>query len=97
MIVSFLLRIALVLAGLVFAATLVVVLVLLATLWSLRALWGRLTGRPVAPFAMRFGPRAGFENVMRRAPPAATRTPRADAASQGVGDVTDVEPRQLRP
>ena len=97
MIVSFLLRTVLVLAGLVFAASLLVVLVLLAALWSLRALWGRLTGRPVAPFVMRFGPRAGFDTMMRRAPPAPSRTPRADAAGQRAGDVTDVEPRELRP
>ena len=100
LILSFLLRTFLVLAGLVVAASLVVVCVLLLALWSLRAFWGRLTGRPVRPFAMRFGPRAGFEEMMRRARPA-SRTPRADATAgprpraRGL-EATDVVAREPR-
>ncbi|MBC5785890.1 hypothetical protein H8N03_23325 [Ramlibacter sp. USB13] len=98
LILSFLLRAVLVLAGLVFVASLFAVFVLLLALWSVRALWARLTGRPVHPFGMRFGPRQGFEEMMRRASGAASRTPRADAAAGSprvrLGDVTDVEPRQ---
>lgn len=99
-ILSFLFRVLLVAAGLVFAASLLVVFVLLLALWSLGALWARLTGRPVTPFTMRMGPRAAFDEAMRRAqsPAAASRTPRADAAA-GAGargrlaDVTDVDPK----
>ena len=98
LIASFLLRTLLVLAGLVFAASLVVVFVLLLALWSVRAIWARLTGRPVNPFVVRFGPRQGFEEMVRRARAPASRTPRADAAAGPVrgrlADVTDVEPRQ---
>jgi hypothetical protein len=93
-ILSFLLRILLVAAGLVFAASVLVVFVLLLALWSLRALWARLTGRPVTPFVMRMGPRDAFDEMMRRAGP--SRTPRADAAAGvpgRIGDVTDVEPK----
>jgi uncharacterized membrane protein len=95
LIASLLVRTALVLVGLVFAASLLVVFVLLLALWSLRALWARVTGRPARPFVMRFGPRQGFEEMVRRARPA-SRTPRADAAAgRGrLGDVSDVEPRR---
>lgn len=95
---SFLLRLLLVAAGLVFAASIVVVFVLLLAVWSIGALWARLAGRPASPFVMRMGPRRAFEEVVRRAP-AASRTPRADAAA-GPGavppTVTDVEARELR-
>lgn len=98
LILNFLLRVLLVAAGLVFAASLLVVFCVLMALWSLRALWARLTGRPVTPFVMRMGPRAAFEEAMRRAhaPSEPSRTPRADAAAgpRGrIGDVTDVEPK----
>lgn len=92
------LRLFLLAAGLVAAAVVAVVFCLLVTAWLLRAGWARLTGRPFAPFGVRFGPRAAFETMMRRAAAAgASRTPRADAATGGrrgrPGDVTDVEPK----
>lgn len=96
-ILNFLLRALLLAAGLVFAASLLVVFVVLLALWSLRSLWARLTGRPVTPFVMRMGPRAAFDEAMRRAQATApSRTPRADAAAGPRGrlaDVTDVEPK----
>lgn len=99
---SFLLRLLLIAAGLVMAAGLAVVFALLLSAWLLRAAWCRLTGRPVSPFAMGSGPRNVFEEMMRRAQAqqAGSRTPRADAsapAARGRGrllDVTDVEPKQ---
>ncbi|TWO72753.1 hypothetical protein FN976_04270 [Caenimonas sedimenti] len=92
-ILSFVFRLFLLAAGLVFAASLAVVFVIVLALWLLRAGWARLTGRPVMPFVMRMHPRNGF--AMYRRAGAASRTPRADAAPLGrVGDVTDVEPKQ---
>jgi hypothetical protein len=97
-ILSFLLRVLLLAAGLVLAASLAGVVLLLLALWSVRALWARLTGRQAAPFVMRFGPRRAFDDMMRRAG-AGSRTPRADAVAGAHGqlaavrDVTDVEPR----
>lgn len=95
LIFSLLLRLVLLVAGLVFAASLAVVFVLLLSWWALRALWAGVTGRPVMPFAMRMGPRGAFEEMMRRAAQPASRTPRADAARAPgrIGDVTDVEPK----
>jgi len=94
---SFLFRVLVLAAGLVMAAVLACVFVLLLSAWLLRAAWARLTGRPVSPFATRMGPRGAFEEMMRRArPQPATRTPRADAAAMGRGrlaDVSDVEPK----
>jgi hypothetical protein len=90
--VSFILRLVLLAAGLVFAASLAVVFVIVLTLWVLRAGWAKLTGRTVTPFVVRMHPRDGFAMYRRTAE---SRTPRADAAPLGrVGDVTDVEPKQ---
>ena len=82
-----LLRLLLVLAAAIFAASLILAFAVLFVLWGLRALWARLTGQTVAPFVMRVDPRSGFRRVYR-APP-----------SPGGGhlqDVTDVEPKQPR-
>ncbi|HXD40455.1 MAG TPA: hypothetical protein VN649_07825 [Ramlibacter sp.] len=91
---TFLLRLFLIGAGLVFAASLAVAAALLVALWSIRAVWAKLTGRPVVPFVMGINPRSGFETVCRRAQPR-SRTPRADAVRPGrhIGEVTDVQAR----
>ena len=88
---TFLLRALLVIAGLIFAASLLVAMLVLLMLWVLRALWFKLTGRSITPFAMRINPRAGFEQVFRQAElgSVASRAPRRE-----MGDVTDVEPKQ---
>jgi hypothetical protein len=92
-ILSFVFRLFLLAAGLVFAASLAVVFAVVLALWLLRAGWARLTGRPVTPFVMRMHPRNGF--AMYRRAGEGSRTPRADAAPMGrINDVTDVEPKQ---
>lgn len=99
LILNVLLRAVLLAAGLLFAASLFVVFVTLLALWSVRAAWARLTGRPATPFGMRFGGRRAFEEMMRRAAGPRSRTPRADAAAgprARLADVSDVEPRQTR-
>ena len=94
---NFLLRIFLIAAGLVFAAAVVVAFAFVLVLWSLRALWARLTGRPVMPFVMRMRPGDAFTGMYRRAQQP-SRTPRADAVRPGGtrSDVTDVQARELR-
>jgi hypothetical protein len=91
---NFVVRLVLVAAGLLFAASLAVAFTLLLVGWTLRAGWAKLTGQPVSPFVVRIDPRGGFERMYRRAGPA-SRTPRADSVRpvRAVPDVTDVEPR----
>lgn len=91
---NLLLRVFLVLAGLVVAASAVVVFVLLLAVWAVRAGWAKLTGRPVTPFVARMHRFGGPGEMMRRRE--ASRTPRADSVVQrrpGRADVTDVEAR----
>lgn len=76
----FCLRLGLFALGLVFAACVLAMVMLLLAAWSVRAAWLRLTGRPAAPFAMRFGPRDAFRRAYR-APPG--------------GEVIDIEARRL--
>jgi hypothetical protein len=91
---NFVLRLFLLAAGLLFAASLAAALVLMLALWSLRAGWARLTGRPVVPFIIRIDLRGGFERMYRRAGKGgAPRPPDGVALRPQLADVTDVEPR----
>ena len=83
---NFLVRLFLLVAGLVFAASLAVAAILGLALWGVRAAWYKLTGRPVMPFVVRIDPRGGFDRVRRPAGARPVRNP---------GDVTDVEARPL--
>ena len=74
---NLLLRLALLAAGLVFAASLAFVLLVGTAAWLLRAAVARLLGRPVTPFVVRMHPREAFRRPARRFPTG--------------GDVTDVE------
>jgi len=91
---SFLVRVFLVAAGLLFAASLAAAALVMLVAWALRAGWAKLTGQPATPFIVRIDPRAGFRRMYRRAGEP-SRTPRADAVQPGraADDVTDVEPR----
>jgi hypothetical protein len=94
---NLLLRVFLVAAGALLAASLAAAFVLMAVVWGARSAWAKLTGRPVMPFMMRIDPRAGFDRMYRR-PHSSSRTPRADAVQARVrpGDITDVEARLPR-
>jgi hypothetical protein len=92
---NLLLRVLMVLAGLVFAASLAAVGLTMFALWGVRAAWARLTGQAAVPFVLRMRPFGGFEHMMRRTQPSASRTPRADAVvGARLADVTDVEPKR---
>ncbi|MPM90324.1 hypothetical protein SDC9_137445 [bioreactor metagenome] len=82
---------------------------LLALVWGARALWARITGQPVMPWAMRMDPRAGWSTVYRSTA-RWSAAPRGDASGDdgrgGAGvirgnglrpspDVTDVQPREI--
>ena len=96
LVLNFLSRTVLLLAGAVFAACLLVLFVAILAVGALRAGWALLTGRPVTPFVMRSGARRMFDDMLRRArrPQPSARAPRTHAAPRGrVLDVTDVEPK----
>jgi hypothetical protein len=105
---NFIFRVILLLLGLVFAASLAVVVMLLAAAWGVRYAWGRLTGKPVTPWVMRFNPRSGFDKFRHAAQPAeptAADVVSARARGESVrspiaigpaDDVTDVRARPVR-
>lgn len=91
---SFLIRLILVAAGLLFAASLAFAFMLMLSVWGVRAAWAKLTGRPVMPFIVRIDPRAGFDRMyrgtgQRRAAPRSS----AVRTRQHAADISDVEPR----
>lgn len=105
---NFIFRVILLLLGLVFAASLAVAVMLLAAVWGVRYAWGRLTGKPVTPWVMRFNPRSGFDkfrNAAQPAEPSAADVANARARGESVerpvrirgsaSDVTDVSPKSV--
>jgi len=83
---------------------------LLAAVWGVRYAWGRLTGKPVTPWVMRFNPRSGFDrfrNAAQPAEPTAADVANARARGESVerpvrirgsaSDVTDVSPKSVSP
>ncbi len=97
-VVSWTLRVAMVLAGLVFFASLLIVAAIAALLWGARMLWARLTGKPVAPFAFKMNPASGWTTVYRSTARWTAKNGAAPSAgaARPVLDVTDVEPREIR-
>ncbi|AVQ79568.1 hypothetical protein C4F17_00645 [Variovorax sp. PMC12] len=105
---NFIFRVILLLLGLVFAASLAVAVMLLAAVWGVRYAWGRLTGKPVSPWVMRFNPRSGFDkfrNAAQPGEPSAADVANARARGESVerpvrirgsaSDVTDVSPKSV--
>ena len=106
----FVVRAILLAAGLVLFLSLLAAALVLALTWGLRALWARLTGRPIVPWTMRVDPRSGWNTVYRSSarwrnaapdavPEADTAEPRAavrrGSVLPGTSDVTDVQAREL--
>jgi hypothetical protein len=90
------LQLALVVFALIFVGSLLVAAALLAGVWSLRALWSKITGRPIAPWTMRMSPGAGWNQVFRAGarwqPAARGAEPRA---ARETADVTDVQIKEI--
>lgn len=102
----FVVRLLLVLAGVVFFCSLLVVASVLALVWALRALWARVTGRPVAPWVMPMSQRtaATWASMRQRAGGFASTQPtqpsspskRSGVLPQVAAEVTDVQAREVR-
>jgi hypothetical protein len=100
----FVLRLLLVVAGLVFLCSVLVVASALALVWALRAAWARITGRPVSPWVMPMSQRtaATWASMRQRAggfadTPASDAPPskRSGVLPQVAADVTDVQAREV--
>lgn len=86
-------RMAMLLAGLVFFASLLVVAGSLLGLWLLRALWARVTGQPVSPWVFKVDPRAQWNRFNRA--PGDGGAGRADSGNGA--DIEDVVARDIEP
>lgn len=97
-VVRFLVRTVVLAMGLVFAASLLMVVAALALLWGVRALWAKLTGQPMAPWVMRVSPSAGWSRASQAASrwQTAAKQPTGRAGSgRDLADVTDVQAKEL--
>lgn len=99
---GFVLRVGLMLAGLVFFASLLAAGLVILILWLLRALWAKLTGQPASPWTFQVNRQAmwqrfnqgGFGQPGRAAPKPGNVV---DVEATDVTTVTDVEPKRIVP
>ena len=106
--VRWLVKAVLFVAGVVLFLSLLAAAFLLALVWGVRALWARLSGRPIVPWTMRFDPRQSWSTVYRSQSHKTTgRAAAAEAYSSakagqrmhilpGADEVVDVQPRAPR-
>lgn len=92
-------RVGLLLAGLVFVASLMVAGFLVLILWLLRALWAKVTGQPVSPWTFQINRQAMWQRFNQRGfGQAGGVSDRADnVVDAEVTEVTDVEPKRITP
>jgi len=67
----------------------------LALAWAVRALWARLTGRPVTPWVMPLDPRASWRTVYQRSQ--RRRSSTMGTIGSDVTEVTDVTEKHETP
>ena len=88
-ILGVIIRVLLLLAGLVVFASLLAAALLMLGVWLSRALWARLTGQPVRPWAFQVNRQAMWNRFYR--PPGNRHPPARDASH-----VIDVESREVK-
>ncbi|HRM47806.1 MAG TPA: hypothetical protein PLA98_01865 [Alicycliphilus sp.] len=93
-VIRWVLRLVVLAMGVLFFLSLLAAAAVLALVWGLRALWARLTGRPVTPWVMRMDPRTGWSTVYRST--ARWTAQRPEPPRRDDHDVTDVVPREIR-
>lgn len=99
----FLVRVVLLLAGVVFFFSLLVAACVLALVWAGRLLWGKISGRPVAPWVLPTKAAATWSSMRQKAGGFAARTrethttssKRSGVLSQVAADITDVQAREV--
>lgn len=87
---SWVLRLSLLVAALIFLAGLLFAASLLLVLWLLRALWARLTGQPVQPWVFKMNRTDLWQRAYRATAPGGRGKPSVDVIDAEVTDVTDV-------
>jgi hypothetical protein len=92
-IARFLVRLLLLAVGLVFALSLLGLVLILACIWAIRAGWARMMGRPITPWVMRVDPREGWNRFYQSPGPWPRREP-GPLARLDQSDVTDVEVKE---
>lgn len=100
--VGFVVRVGLLLAGLVFFASLLAAGFVVLILWLLRALWAKLTGQPVSPWTFQVNRQAVWQRFYQQAQGQRGADPGhvVDAEvndKTDVTEVTDVEPKRITP
>lgn len=87
-------RLSLLVAALIFMLGLLFVAALLLSLWLLRALWAKLTGQPVQPWVFKMNRADLWQRAYRGRAPGASRNQASmdviDAEVKDVSEVTDV-------
>lgn len=96
-------RVAMLMAGLIFFASVLAMALILLGVWLLRAVWAKLTGQPVNPWKFQVDRQAMWNRFYR--PPGSGQG--QQAPGQGAGwsaaqrrdnaDVIDVEPKSIKP
>lgn len=86
------LRIVLLFAGLIFFVSLMFAACVLLAIWLVRALWARLTGRPVTPWTFQVNRQAMWNRFYRA--PGSQQTSQAQRRDDS--DVIDVEPKEIK-
>ena len=97
-VLSLILRIGLLLAGLVFFASLMVMAGVVLVLWMLRALWATVTGRPVQPWVFKMSRRPPWQRggFPGRSPSRDDNVVDAEVrVHPDESDVTDVQPKRI--
>ena len=98
-ILGLVLRLGLLVAGLVFFASVLAAGLLFLALWLLRALWAKVTGKPVQPWVFQMNRRPPWAQGGRGAgfgaPQAKSSEDVIDAEVRDVSVVTDVEPKRI--
>ena len=91
MIFRVMVRLGLLLAGLIFLVSVLLAALLLLAVWSLRALWAKLTGQPVQPWTFQVNRQAMWSRFYR--PPGSGRAP---PSPRDDPNVIDVEPKEIK-
>jgi hypothetical protein len=91
-------RLGLLLAGLVFFASLMLMAAVVLVLWLLRAVWATVTGRPVQPWVFKISRRPPWQRGGFPGAPPSQADNVVDAEVQvrpEESDVTDVQPKRI--